>query len=354
MGEEVLEALEQIRPLNKEASQAAKRHWDLICKPLASLGRLETLLIQLAGIQGKEEVDLDKKAVLTFCSDNGVVAQGISQSDQSVTSTCAGSLLRHQASVSVMAGACGADPYVIDVGMASPVEGVLDRSLARGTQDISVGPAMTRDQAIQALQVGFDLVGQAKEKGYKIIAEGEMGIGNTTTSAAMAAVLLDLPVKQVTGRGAGLTDEGLDRKNKVIAKAIQVNQPDPKDPVGVLAKLGGFDIGAMAGACIGGAYYRVPIVMDGLISGVAVLLASRINPLVKDFVLPSHATREPAGAALLDNLDFHPIIHADMKLGEGTGAVCLFPILDLAGAVYYRAASFSDNAMDPYEKLSDD
>lgn len=208
---------------------------------------------------------------------------------------------------------------------------------------------MSRDTARQGILTGVELVRQRREEGYRVIATGEAGIGNTTTSSAMAAVLLDCPVEEVTGRGSGLSDEGLERKRRAIARAIAVNRPDAGDPLDVLAKLGGFDIAGMTGAFLGGALYHVPVVMDGFISAVAALCAVRLCPAVRDYILPSHITAEPAGRMLMDALGFEPLIHGELRLGEGTGAAALFPMLDLACAVYQDAATFTEIEVEAYE-----
>ena len=249
-----------------------------------------------------------------------------------------------------MAAACGADVFPIDMGMIDQVDGLIPHSIARGTNDISEGPAMTLEQAKQAILTGIHLVKERKEEGYRIIATGEAGIGNTTTSSAILSVLLDVPVEKVTGRGSGLTDDGLLRKQNAIKKALEVNKPDASDALDVLAKVGGFDIAGMTGAFLGGAIYGIPVIMDGFISGVAALLAVKLCPYVKDYILPSHISAEPAGQMLMEALGLDPIIHANMRLGEGTGAVALMPLLDMAAAVYWNAASFDDINVEAYEK----
>ena len=319
-------------------------------KPVGSLGKLENLIQRIAAASGTVDVDISKKGVLVFCADNGVLAQGVAQSTHDVTTAIARSMVRHTTSVCVMAKACGADVFPVDMGMIDQVEGLLPRSLGKGTGDISQGPAMTREQAMQAIQTGIELVGQRKEEGYCLIATGEAGIGNTTTSSAVLSVLLEQPVELVTGRGSGLTDEGLLRKRSAIERAIAVNQPDKEDIIDVLSKVGGFDIAAMTGAFLGGALYHVPIIMDGFISGAAALCAVRLCPAVLGYILPSHITAEPAGQMLMRELGLEPMLHGDMRLGEGTGAVALIPLLDQAVAVYRHAATFDDIAVEAYEK----
>jgi len=339
-----------IQPADKAAYEKCTEHWDQIAKPIGSLGKLESLLASVAAASGTADIDISKKCVLVFCADNGVLAQGVAQSTHDVTTAIARSLNRRTASVCVMAKAAGADIVPVDMGMIDTVEGLLDRSIARGTGDITKGAAMSPEQAVLAIRTGIDLVRQKKEEGYTLLATGEAGIGNTTTSSAILSVLLKQPVESVTGRGSGLTDEGLKRKQNAIHRAIQINQPKAEDPLDVLCKLGGFDIAAMTGAFIGGAFCHVPVIIDGLISATAALCAVRLCPYVQGYLLPSHITAEPAGQMLMKELKLEPMIHGDMRLGEGTGAVALMPLLDMAAAVYKNAASFQDIQVEKYEK----
>lgn len=342
--------LTQIVPANQEAREACSLHLDHIAKPIGSLGKLEHLLADIAAASGTAHIDIRKKCVLVFCADNGVLAQGVAQSTHDVTTAIAHSLARHTTSVCAMAKSAGADVFPVDMGMIDPVESLLPCSHGRGTADIALGPAMERELAASAILTGIELVRQKKAEGYRLIATGEVGIGNTTTSSAILSVLLEQPVEAVTGRGSGLTDEGLKRKQDVIRRAIAINHPIAADPLDVLHKLGGFDIAAMTGAFIGGALYHIPMIMDGFISGVAALCAIRMNPLIHDYILPSHITAEPAGQILMKEMKFSPLIHGDMRLGEGTGAVALMPLLDMAVSVYCHAASFDDIHVEKYEK----
>ncbi|MDD2972837.1 MAG: nicotinate-nucleotide--dimethylbenzimidazole phosphoribosyltransferase [Lachnospiraceae bacterium] len=340
--------LKEIRPSDQAAYEACRNKLNQIAKPLGSLGSLETLLEKIGAIAGSTKINLRKKGVLVFCADNGVIVHGVSQSDSSVTTAIAHNLAAGTASVCVMAKACGADVFPIDMGMKDTVAGLMDCKLMQGTKDMVTGPAMSRDTAIAAIETGIALVKEKKEQGYGILATGEAGIGNTTTSSAVAAVLLGRPVDQVCGRGAGLSSEGLVRKCEAIQNALKVNQPDACDPVDVLAKVGGLDIAGMVGAFLGGAIYGIPVVMDGVISATAALCAVRLHAHVKDYILPSHMSAEPAGQMLCDELGLEPIVHAGMHLGEGTGAVLLFPILDVALAVYEYAATFEEIAVEAY------
>lgn len=343
------ELIGRIGSVDRLAYRACADRFDRVAKPVGSLGKLEELLERVAAIHADPDIDVGKKCVLVFCGDNGVLAQGVAQSTSAVTAAIGRSLAAGTASVNVMARTVGADVFPVDMGIADPVPGLLDRRLGAGTADISGGSAMSRETAEQGILTGIELVRQRKEEGYRIIATGEAGIGNTTTSSAVAAVLLNRPVEAVTGRGSGLSDVGLLRKQKVISKAIEVNRPDAGDPVDVLTRLGGFDLVGMTGAFLGGALYHVPIVMDGFISAVAALCAVRLCPAVRDYILPSHMTAEPAGTMLMEELGFEPLLHGDMRLGEGTGAVALFPMLDLAAAVYHDAATFRDIEVEAYQ-----
>lgn len=346
---ELAEVLSQIRPADKGAYDACIARFDQIAKPVGSLGKLETLLAVIAGASGSAQIDIGKKCVMVYCADNGVLAQGVAQSTHEVTTAIGRSLVRGTASVSVMAKTAGAEVFPVDVGMIDSVEGMLDRSVARGTGDISCGPAMTRAQAEQAILTGVELVRQRKAEGYRLIATGEAGIGNTTTSSAVLSVLLHRSVQTVTGRGSGLSDEGLRRKRSAIERAISVNHPDPGDVLDVLSKLGGFDICAMTGTFLGGALYGVPILMDGVISGAAAVCAVMLHPHVRGYILPSHVTAEPAGALIMEKLGFSPILHGEMRLGEGTGAVALMSLLEMSAAVYHHAATFENLEMEAYD-----
>ena len=339
-----------IEPLDADALKAARDKWNAVAKPIASLGELELMVEKIAGLTGNIDVDISKRAVIVLCADNGVVAQGVTQSGPDITTVIAGSVAKGISSVCQMAHTVSADAYSVDMGMLDPsdVEGVIDRHVARGTQDISCGPAMTRDQALQAIFAGVDLVGYFKDRGYRILATGEMGIGNTTTSSAMAAAFLGMPVDQVTGRGAGLSDAGLARKRAAIERALRVNEPDSADALDVLAKLGGFDIAGLAGMFIGGAVHRVPIVIDGFISALAAYTASRLCPGCECAMLASHVSAEPAAHMLLSDLGLNAVIHAGMRLGEGTGAVCLFPLLD-ASLALYNGTTFDATGIEAYE-----
>lgn len=342
--------LRSIHPSDKSAYAACTRRFDSIAKPVGSLGKLEQLISSIGAITGTTDICIRKKCVLVFCADNGVTAQGVTQCDTSVTTAIAGMMANKTSSVCTMAAAAGADVIPIDIGMRDTVEGLIGHKLMAGTDDISQGPAMTRECAEKAILTGITLVKEQKEAGYHIIATGEAGIGNTTTTAAMASLLLNLPASKTAGRGAGLSDTGLVHKRTVIERAIAINRPDPADPIDILHKLGGLDIAAMTGVFLGGAIYRIPIVMDGVISSAAALTAVRICPYVKDYILPSHLSAEPVGRLIINELGVSPILHGDMRLGEGTGAVTIFPLLDMAAEVYNHSATFEQISVEAYKQ----
>ena len=286
-----------------------------------------------------------------MCADNGVVAEGVTQTGQEVTAIVAENFLTGDTSACVMCRQCGTDVFPVDVGMVSDTKVPRDLKVMNGTRNMAKEPAMTREEAVRGIEAGIEMVRRLKEKGYTLIATGEMGIGNTTTSSAVASVLLDKPVEMMTGRGAGLSGEGLKRKIAAIQKAVSKNQPDPKDAIDVLAKVGGLDIAGMAGVFLGGAAMHIPVVIDGFISCVAALVAQRICPLVKDYMIASHVSKEPAASLILEALDKEAVLHWEMCLGEGSGAVALFPFLDMGIAVYESMSTFEEIKVDQYKEL---
>ena len=344
----------QIKPADKAAMDAAQRRWNAIAKPLGSLGALEDAIIRIAGITGSPEVDISKRAVIAMCADNGVVRQGVTQTGQEVTAIVAENMGRGTSSVCRMGRVARAEVWPVDIGVAVPVQGerIIQRCVRRGTADFTEGPAMTREQAEQAILTGIELVGELNEKGYRLFATGEMGIGNTTTSSAVVSVLLDKAPAEVTGRGAGLSTEGLRRKISAIERGIALNRPDPADPVDVISKVGGLDIAGLCGVFLGGAVYHVPVLIDGFISSAAALCAVRLCPDAADYMLGSHASAEPAGELVLSALGMHPFIHAGMRLGEGTGAVAVIPMLDMAMAMYGEMDTFEEISVEAYQPLS--
>ena len=339
---------DRIPPFDEAAANAAVEQWNSIAKPIGSLGELERDIVRIAGITGSADVDISRRAVLAMCADNGVVSQGVTQTGREITALIASNMAHNCSSVCQMAKVAHADVVPVDVGIAVPVADVTDRNVMRGTNDMTSGPAMSHEQATEGIRVGIDMVRDLKGRGYGIVATGEMGIGNTTTSSALASVLLGVDAEAVTGRGAGLSDDGLARKVDAIHRAIALNAPDPEDALDALSKVGGLDIAGMAGTFIGGALERVPIIVDGFVSLVAALVAVRLCPGCRPYLRASHASAEPATRLLATELGLEPVIHAGMRLGEGTGAVCLLPLLDMA-LMLYRGLTFAKTGMDSYD-----
>jgi len=324
-----------------DAMARAQQHIDGLLKPPGSLGRLEEISIQLAGITGRVHNALNKKQLLVFAADNGVVAEGVSSAPQSVTKQQTINLMRGKTGAAVLAKHFGCGLTVCDVGVNADIyeSAVLNRKIAYGTQNICTGPAMTREQTLQAILTGAEI---ARTVDADVIGVGEMGIGNTTTSSAVLAVLLGADVEAVTGRGGGITEESFRKKKAVIRTAIEVNRPDRDDVVGVLSKVGGFDLAAMCGAFLGAAAARRPAVIDGLISAAAALCAVRLCPNVRGYLVPSHASFEIGYRLAMEAMDLRPLFDLGMRLGEGSGCPLAFQVLDAACAVINDMATFDE------------
>lgn len=333
--------------------QEIKSRWDAVAKPLDSLGDFEPLLSRIGAINRDLSLDIRKKAVIAMCADNGIVEEHISQSGQEVTAKVAAAMGKKTSSVCRMAAVAGAEVIPVDIGINQKEEitGVLPRKVAYGTKNFLKEPAMTEDENLQAIETGMELVKTCKKEGYRLLATGEMGIGNTTTSSAVAAALLSCGAEEITGKGAGLSDAGLQHKIEVIRQGIKRHDLQSHETFRILSTVGGLDIAGMTGVFIGGAVYHMPIVIDGVISAVAALTAERLVPGVKDYVIPSHKSREPAAARILEELGVRPVIDAGMALGEGTGAVLMFGLLDIACAIYEEQITFADFDMEPYQRL---
>ena len=340
--QEKIEALVRaVQPLDQKAMLAAEAHQARLAKPPGSLGRLEELSVQLAGITGKVHNELPRKQLLVFAADNGVVAEGVSSAPQSVTMQQTINLTRGKTGAAVLAKRFGCGLTVCDVGVNADIceSAVLNRKIAYGTQNICAGPAMTREQALQAILTGAAV---AENVDADAVGIGEMGIGNTTTSSAMLAVLLGADVDKVTGRGGGITEESFRKKKAVIRTAIAVNRPNRDDVIDVLAKVGGFDLAAMCGAFLGAAASRRAAVIDGFISAVAALCAVRLCPLVRGYLIPSHASFEIGYRLAMEKLALRPLFDLGMRLGEGSGCPLAFQVLDAACAVMNNMASFDE------------
>ena len=358
----LMDAVTRIEPASVNFTDAAKNRWDNAAKPLGGLGLLEEDISRIAGMRRSLHFTLKKRALVVMCADNGIVREGVSQTGSAVTAIVAGQMAGEGTTVTIMAEQAGVDVFPVDIGMDTPgpcidspykpvmkARKILDAKIGHGTSDFAEGPAMSREQAALAMLMGINIAESLASCGYDIICTGEMGIGNTTTSSAVASVLLGKEPETMTGRGAGLSDEGLKRKIMVIKKGIEINSPDADDPLDVLAAVGGFDIAGLAGIFLGGALCRLPVVIDGSISSAAALCAARLCPDCAGYMIASHASAEPASAALLKELGLSPLLSCGMHLGEGTGAVAAIPLLDMALAVYEKAATFEDMDIDKYE-----
>ena len=346
---ELARRLGEIGPADPGRMEQARRHWDAVAKPLHGLGLLEDAVVRMAGTAPLRR-DM-RKAVAAFCADNGVVAQGVTQTDSSVTAVVAGNMLTGKASVCCMSRVAGAEVFPVDAGMVTEVEGLRSIKVRRGTRDLSQEPAMTRQECLSVLLAGMDIARELSEMGCGLLAAGEMGIGNTTTSSAVAAALLGRPAEEMTGRGAGLSGEGLRRKIAVIDGAIALHRPDPADPIDVMTKVGGYDIAAMAGFYLGCARRRVSAVMDGFISTVAALAAVRLCPAAADVLIASHLSAEPGAGPVMEALGLVPLLKVGMALGEGTGAVSVMPLIDMALRVYFDMPSFDGIGIEAYQPL---
>ena len=341
MQKELDALVREVLPLDRSAMTATEEYQARLAKPPGSLGRLEEISIQLAGITGRVHNALNKKQLLVFAADNGVVAEGVSSAPQSVTKQQTINLMRGKTGAAVLAKHFGCGLTVCDVGVNADIyeSTVLNRKIAYGTQNICTGPAMTREQTLQAILTGAEI---ARTVDADVIGVGEMGIGNTTTSSAVLAVLLGADVEAVTGRGGGITEESFRKKKAVIRTAIEVNRPDRDDVVGVLSKVGGFDLAAMCGAFLGAAAARRPAVIDGLISAAAALCAVRLCPNVHGYLVPSHASFEIGYRLAMEAMDLRPLFDLGMRLGEGSGCPLAFQVLDAACAVINDMATFDE------------
>lgn len=341
MQKELDALVREVLPLDRSAMTAAEEYQARLAKPPGSLGRLEEISIQLAGITGRVHNALNKKQLLVFAADNGVVAEGVSSAPQSVTKQQTINLMRGKTGAAVLAKHFGCGLTVCDVGVNADIyeSTVLNRKIAYGTQNICTGPAMTREQTLQAILTGAEI---ARTVDADVIGVGEMGIGNTTTSSAVLAVLLGADVEAVMGRGGGITEESFRKKKAVIRTAIEVNRPDRDDVVGVLSKVGGFDLAAMCGAFLGAAAARRPAVIDGLISAAAALCAVRLCPNVRGYLVPSHASFEIGYRLAMEAMDLRPLFDLGMRLGEGSGCPLAFQVLDAACAVINDMATFDE------------
>lgn len=337
--------LENIKPLDQDAMAKALQRQDELTKPAGSLGRLEELSIQIAGIQRKAKPEINHKAMITMAADHGVVDEKIGNWPREVTAQMVENFLRGGAGINVLARQAGARIVFVDMGVASdlkPDKQLIVKKIDYGTKNIYKGPAMTGEQAVRSIEAGIEVVNEEVKKGLDIVGTGDMGIGNTTASSAVFAVLSGETVEKVTGRGTGLNDEQLNHKIDVIKHALAVNKPKPMKPLEVLAKVGGFEIGGLAGVMLGAAAQKVPVVIDGFISGAAALVATALSPQLKDYLIAAHVSAEAGHAAMLKYLGLNPLLNLAMRLGEGTGAALGIIIAEAAVRTLNEMATFAE------------
>ncbi|HOO35392.1 MAG TPA: nicotinate-nucleotide--dimethylbenzimidazole phosphoribosyltransferase [Smithellaceae bacterium] len=335
-----------IPPIDKRAAQQARARQNSLTKPPGSLGRLEEVSIQLAGMKADPLPNVDRKAVIIMAADHGVALEGVSAFPAEVTPQMVMNFLSGGAAINVLARQAGASVTIVDIGVAADFDpalaGLWHRKVARGTSNMAKGPAMTRADAEKALACGMDVLAEVAKEGLDLIATGEMGIGNTTPSSAIISVMTGLPVAKVTGRGTGLDDAGISRKIRVIENAIALNRPDPKNALDVLSKVGGLEIAGLAGVMIAAASRRIPVVVDGFISSAAAMIAVGLVPDVRNYLLSGHQSVEIGHQAMLRHLGLTPLIDLDLRLGEGTGAVLAFHLVEAASRILREMATFAE------------
>ncbi len=338
-------ALEEIRPLDTEAMQKAVNRLNNLTKPIGSLGVLEDLAVQLAGITGDVIPKVRNKMVIVMAGDHGVVEEGVSAAPQSVTPQMVYNFLQGGAGINVLARLAGAEVKVVDVGVADPTlqdPNLISRKVRLGTANMTKGAAMTRQEALKAIEVGIEIAQTEIDRGINLLATGEMGIGNTTPSSAILASYTDTDLSVIVGPGVGLNAGGVDKKAKAIGTALEINHPDPHDPIDVLAKVGGLEIAGMTGLILGCAARRTPVVIDGFISGAAALIACKMAPLVKSYIIASHLSEEPGHRVLLEVIGLEPMLRMRMRLGEGTGAALAFNVIEAATRIMSEMATFEE------------
>jgi nicotinate-nucleotide--dimethylbenzimidazole phosphoribosyltransferase len=341
----IARTIKNIRPLDKAAMDKAKARQDQLTKPAGSLGRLEELSIQIAGIQGKAKPVIEKKAMITMAGDHGVVDEKVGNWPREVTAQMVENFLRGGAGINVLARQAGTRIVFVDIGVASdlkPHKQLIVRKIDYGTKNMCKGPAMTEPQAVRAIEAGIETVDAESKKGLDIVGTGDMGIGNTTASSAVFAAISGKKVEQTTGRGTGLSDAQLKHKIDVIKRALAVNKPDPSKPIEVLAKVGGYEIGGLAGVILGAAALRIPVVIDGFISGAAAIIATKLAPQTKDYIIAAHVSAEAGHAAMLEYLGLKPLLDLEMRLGEGTGAALGIIVSEAAVRTLNEMATFAE------------
>ena len=346
---EISNFTEEIGPVDGEVSEKASRRLDNLTKPKGSLGQLEELAVKIAGIRREMNPSFDDKYSLVFAGDHGVAAEGVSAYPQEVTVQMLANFIHEGAAINVLGNQVGSEVLVVDVGVASEEipESVVDRKINPGTDSFTDGPAMSREDALKSVQAGYEVVEELVDSGLDLLGVGDMGIGNTTPSSAITALLTDSPPEEVTGQGTGIDEESLKRKIEVVKKGLEVNEPDPEDPIDVLSKVGGYEIGAIAGAYLAGAAGGAPLVVDGFITTAGALLAAKMEPTVTDYMVASHNSVERGHEVALEKLGLDPLLDLDLRLGEGTGAALAMNLVEASIAVLNEMYTFEEAGVSP-------
>lgn len=344
----LFDILSKIESPNQQVLAEARKHLDSLAKPLGSLGKLEDIAAQIASIRGTVHPQISKKCTVIMASDHGIVEEGIACAPPEVTAIQTMNMLKDLTGICVMSKCNGADMRVVDIGVKVDLKHpkLIQRKIRYGTANFAKGPAMEREEAIKALEVGIEMVRDLTFEGYDLLGTGEMGIGNTSCSSAVYMALTGSSAEMAVGKGGGITEEAFRNKKQVIEKAVALNYPISMDPIDVITKVGGLDLIGMAGCFIGAAYYKVPIVIDGFISAAAALVAYRLNPLVKDYMIPSHMSEEPGYRGIMKEMGLEPMLHLNMRLGEGTGCPLAFSIIETALGVLNNMATFEQAMID--------
>lgn len=345
--------IKRIKQTDNEAKEKASALQDSLTKPQGSLGRLEQISIQIAAIQGKVKPVIKEKAIITMAGDHGVIKEGIVEWPQEVTAQMVLNFLNDGAAINVITKHVGARVAVVDIGVATDIPAhpnLIVKRVAKGTKNMAEGPAMTREEAIKAIEAGIEIVNEECKKGLDIVGTGDMGICNTTPSAAICSVITGKPAECVTGRGTGIDDEHLSQKIKVVKRAIEKNKPNPKDALDVLEKLGGFEIAGIVGVIIGAAANGIPVVIDGFISGAGALIATELAPETKDYIIAGHRSKEPGHRVMLEHMGLEPVLDLDMRLGEGTGAALAFSLIEASVKILSDMATFGEAGVSEKEE----
>jgi nicotinate-nucleotide--dimethylbenzimidazole phosphoribosyltransferase len=337
-----------IKELDKDVMGKTSARLDSLIKPIGSLGRLEELAIQISGITGNVNNKINKKCTVVMSADNGIWESGVSACPQVITLMQTINFTKGIAGINVLSKHADADVRIVDIGINGDVDHpqIINRKIRKGTSNMSKGPAMTKVEAVRAIEVGIEIVNNLVKEGYNLLGTGEMGIGNTSTSSAILMALTNCSAETAVGKGAGLTEEDFENKKRIIERSIEINKLDTKDALDVLSKVGGFDIAGLAGCYLGSAYNRIPIVIDGFISAAAALVAFRLNPIAREYMIPSHESAEPGYILIMKELGLEPIFKLNMRLGEGTGCPLAFNVVDAALAVVNNMASFEEAALE--------